>query len=338
MSLPCSIIGFGAVGKTLYRVVRERKLPVSELRVYARSARTEVLDGETVEVLPLDESAFTPGGVALFAGTEGLGNVSEVWAPKAVEAGCTVIDNSSTFRMVPEVPLVVPEVNPHHLSPDKRLIANPNCSTIQMVVALAPLHRAVGVKRVVVSTYQSVSGAGAYGMEVLEREARLALDGAPARIEDSPFVNPIAFNCIPWIGTADDTGYTGEERKMMDETRKILDDDAIAVSATTVRVGVSVSHAECVNVELRAPLSAEEARRLLEEAPGVVVVDDPAESRAPTPLDCADRDEVFVGRIRRDLSVPAGLDLWVVADNVRKGAATNAVQIAEALIERGMLG
>jgi aspartate-semialdehyde dehydrogenase len=337
VGIPCSIIGFGAVGKLLYRVGKERRLPVEAPRVYARSARTEAYDGDQVAVRALDESAFERGGIILFAGTEGEKSASEVWAPVAIERGGWVIDNSATFRMREDVPLVVPEVNPHHITASTRLIANPNCSTIQMVAALAPLHRAVGIRRVVVSTYQSVSGSGAYGMDVLAKEAASALAGAPMRVEDSPFSAQIAFNCVPFISSVDETGYTGEEQKMVKETRKILDAPAMRVSATTVRVGTRIGHAECVNVELEAPLSAAEARRLLAETPGIVVVDEPELFRAPTPLDVEGRDEVFVGRIRQDTSVEHGLDLWIVADNLRKGAATNAVQIAELLIERGYL-
>ncbi len=337
MGVPCSIVGFGAVGKLLYKVAKERRLQVEKPRVYARSERTEQYDGDAVHVRALDESAFTEGGIVLFAGTEGEKGASEVWAPVALEHGCWAIDNSATFRMEPTVPLVVPEVNPHHITESTRLIANPNCSTIQMVVALAPIHRAVGIRRVVVSTYQSVSGSGAYAMEVLAKEAEATLAGNPGRVEDSPFCAQIAFNCIPFISGVDETGYSGEELKMVHETRKILDAPALRVSATTVRVGTKIGHAECVNLELDGPLSADEARSLLGAAPGVVVEDDPAAFRAPTPLAAEDRDETFVGRIRRDPSLEHGLDLWVVADNLRKGAATNAVQIAELLIERGYL-
>jgi aspartate-semialdehyde dehydrogenase len=335
MSIPCSIIGFGAVGKLLYKVAKERSLPVEKPRVYARSARTEAYDGDQVQVLALDDSAFTRGGIVLFAGTEGEKGASEVWAPVALEHGCWAIDNSATFRMREDVPLVVPEVNPHHVTESTRLIANPNCSTIQMVVALAPIHRKVGIRRVVVSTYQSVSGSGAYGIDVLAKEAADALAGHPGRVGDSPFSAQIAFNCIPFISAADETGYTGEEQKMILETRKILDAPALRVSATTVRVGTKIGHAECVNLELDGALSADECRALLAGSPGVVVVDEPVALRAPTPLDAEGRDETFVGRIRRDTSLDNGLDMWVVADNLRKGAATNAVQIAELLIERG---
>lgn len=337
MALECSVIGFGAVGKTILRVLRERSFPVAKPRVFARSRRLEVFDAEEITVEELDMSAFPRGGIALFAGTEGVGNVSEVWAPRARDAGCWVIDNSSTFRMDPDVPLVVPEVNPADLTPDRLLIANPNCSTIQMVVAIAPIHRAVGIRRIVVSTYQSTSGAGARAMDVLTEEARSALAGTPERAPDSPFADRIAFNCVPLIGPTDASGYTSEERKMVLETRKILGVEHLQVSATTVRVGTYIGHAESVNLELDADLSPEDARDLLRSAPGVVVVDDPEAGLEPTPIMAAGRDEVFVGRIRRDTSVPHGLDLWVVADNLRKGAATNAVQIAEALTERGFV-
>ena len=337
MPVPCSIVGFGAVGKLLYKVVRDRGLPVERPRVFARTARAVDFDGERVELRPLEEDSFRGGGVVLFAGSEGVGNVSELWGPKAVEQGCVVIDNSSTFRMDPDVPLVVPEVNADALGPDTKLVANPNCSTIQMVVAIAPIHRAVGIKRIVVATYQSTSGAGQRAMEVLVEEAQAALAGNPHRLADSPFAARIAFNCVPLIGDVDAaTGYTGEEKKMANETRKILGDQSIRVSATTVRVGVEIGHAECVNLELGGPLTPEEARSILRSAPGVIVMDDPERpTEVPTPIMSAGRDEVFVGRIREDTSVEHGLDLWIVADNLRKGAATNAVQIAEEMIARG---
>lgn len=339
MSIPCTIVGFGAVGKLLYRIVNERKLPVDTPRVFARTARTESLDGQEIAVETLSEDAFPAGGVALFAGSEGVGSVSEVWGRKAAERGCVVIDNSSTFRMDPDVPLVVPEVNADALTADTKLIANPNCSTTQMVVAIAPIHRAAGIERIVVSTYQSTSGAGGYAADIMREEARSALAGEAGKHPESPFAKQIAFNCVPLIGDPDATGYTSEERKMIYETRKILGDDSIAVAPTTVRVSVEVGHAETVNLQLRKPLTAQQARELLAQAPGVVLVDDPANPAAsPTPLDSAGRDEVFVGRVRHDTSVANGLDLWVVADNLRKGAATNAVQIAEVLFEKGYLG
>jgi aspartate-semialdehyde dehydrogenase len=337
MGVPCSIVGFGAVGKLLYKVVRERKLPVDQPRVYARSERVEQYDGDAVAVRVLDESAFTKGGLVLFAGTEGEKSASEVWAPFALEHGCWSIDNSATFRMRPDVPLVVPEVNAHHLTESTRLIANPNCSTIQMVHALAPIQRAVGIRRIVVSTYQSVSGAGAPAMDVLRREAEATLRGEPGKDADSTFAAQIAFNCVPFIASVNETGYTSEELKMVHETRKILDAPDLRVSATTVRVGTKIGHAECVNLELDGPLSVDECRRLLAEFPGIVVLDEPEAGVAPTPLQAEGRDETFVGRIRRDTSLENGLDLWIVADNLRKGAATNAVQIAEVLLERGYL-
>jgi aspartate-semialdehyde dehydrogenase len=337
LALPCSIVGFGAVGKLLATVIRERRLPVKPPRVFARTPRVASHDGAEYVVEALAEGAFDEGGLVFFAGPEGEGNVSETWGPKAVDAGAWVIDNSSTFRMRPDVPLVVPEVNADALNAGQRLIANPNCSTIQMVVALAPIHRVARIRRIVVSTYQSTSGAGGAAVDVLNREAAAALAGAGAKDPDSPFAAQIAFNCVPIIGGADDTGYTSEERKMVHETRKILGDPSIRVSATTVRVSVAVGHSECVNLELAKPLSPEEARELLAGSPGVVVVDSMDPLTAPTPLETAGRDEVFVGRIRRDTSVEHGLDLWVVADNLRKGAATNAVQIAEELLARGLV-
>jgi len=246
-----------------------------------------------------------------------------------------VVDNSSAFRMDPETPLVVPEVNPHALKQHKGLISNPNCSTIQMVVALKPIRDAAGIKRIVVTTFQAVSGTGQRAIFELENQVKAWVKGEP--MPRSVYPHQIAFNCLPHIGAFLDNAYTEEEMKMVNETRKIFEDPSIAVSATTVRVPVFYGHSESINVELKSPLSPEEARELLSKAEGVTVVDDPKNNLYPMPIHAAGQDKTLVGRIRKDLSVEHGLAMWVVADNIRKGAATNAVQIAELLIQGGLL-
>jgi aspartate-semialdehyde dehydrogenase len=312
----------GAVGRTMLGLLRERAFPAGEIVPFAsgRSAGAE-LDG--LRVRELNDDADIGGfDVALFSAGA---TVSRTWAPRFVQAGATVIDNSSAFRRDPQIPLVVAEVNPHALERHRGLIANPNCSTMQMVVALAPIHRAVGIERLVVATYQSVSGTGQKAIDELEAQAHASLHG----LEMPPpelYPEPIGFNVIGAAGNfADGDDHTDEERKMMFETRKILEDESIGIAVTCVRVPVRVGHSEVVNVQTREPISAQEARELLAGAPGIALED------VPTPLRAAGRDEVFVGRIRRDESHPRALSLWIVSDNLRKGAATNAVQIAELL-------
>ncbi|MCL6559429.1 MAG: aspartate-semialdehyde dehydrogenase [Firmicutes bacterium] len=324
----------GAVGQELLKVLDERNFPVGELKLCAtsRSAGKEfVFQGQshTVEVTTPD--SFKGMDIALFAG----GAASKEFGPAAVERGAVVIDNSSNFRMDPEVPLVVPEVNPEDVKQHKGIIANPNCSTIQMVVALKPIHDAAKIKRVVVSTYQAVSGAGLEAIEELTEQTRAVLN----QEESNPKVFPyqIAFNLIPHIDVFMDMDYTKEEWKMVKETQKILHDESIAVTATTVRVPVYRSHSEAVNIETERKVTSAEAKRLFEEFPGIVVVDDPIRKEYPMPLFASNRDEVFVGRIREDNSIPNGLNIWVVADQIRKGAATNAVQIAELVVKYGCL-
>ncbi len=320
----------GVVGTTMLALLRERSFPASEIVPFAteRSAGRELKGGLTVRAL--NDTADIGGfDLALFSAG---GGTSREWAPRFVDAGATVVDNSSAWRRDPEIPLVVSEVNPHALERHRGLIANPNCSTMQLVVALAPIQRRAGIERLVVSTYQSVSGTGKKAIDELDGQARADLAG-----EESPapavYPEPIAFNVIGAAGNfAEGDDHTDEERKMMFETRKILEDESIGVAVTCVRVPVRVSHSLAVNVQTREPLSAEDARDLLAGSPGVIVED------VPTPLRAAGRDEVFVGRIRRDESHPRALGLWIVSDNLRKGAATNAVQIAEVLVERGLLG
>ena len=319
----------GVVGTTMLELLRERRFPTGEIVPFAteRSAGRQLDGGLTVRALN-DAADLTGFDLALFSAG---GGTSREWAPRFVEAGATVVDNSSAWRRDPEIPLVVSEVNPHALERHRGLIANPNCSTMQLVVALAPIHRRAGIERLVVATYQSVSGTGKQAIDELDAQARASLNG-----DESPapqvYPEPIAFNVIGAAGNfADGDDHTDEERKMMFETRKILEDESIGVAVTCVRVPVRVCHSLAVNLQTREPLSAEEARELLASAPGVIVED------VPTPLRAAGRDEVFVGRVRRDASHPRALGMWIVSDNLRKGAATNAVQIAEALVERGLL-
>jgi len=315
----------GMVGQTMLKVLEERQFPVGRLVLLAsaRSAGKKVdWNGQTHTIEELTPASFAQGiDIALFSAG---GSISREYAPIAAAAGCVVIDNSSAFRMDPGVPLVVPEVNPGDLAGHKNIIANPNCSTIQAMVALAPLHAAYGIRRAVFTTYQSVSGAGNNGVEDL---ARTAKGEAPQH-----FPVPIAGNCLPHIDSFTDDGYTLEEMKMVNETRKILHAPGMAVTATTVRVPVAIGHSEAINLTFDKPFQLEDVRRLLANAPGLVLQDDPAHSEYPTPLAAAGKDDVFVGRIRRDDSCENSLHLWVVADNVRKGAATNAVQIAQTLI------
>ncbi|MCL6638457.1 MAG: aspartate-semialdehyde dehydrogenase [Firmicutes bacterium] len=320
----------GAVGQEFLKVLDERDFPVGRLRLCAtsRSAGKQMqFRGETFTVEETTPESFTGMDIALFAG----GAASKEFGPAAVERGAVVIDNSSNFRMDPAVPLVVPEVNPEDVKWHKGIIANPNCSTIIMVVPLKPIHDAARIKRVVVSTYQAVSGAGIEAIEELTAQTKAVLEGGdyPPKV----FPHQIAFNLIPHIDVFQDLDYTKEEWKMVKETRKILHDDSIAITATTVRVPVYRSHSESVNIETGKKLTASEAKELLKGFPGCVVVDDPPAKKYPMPLDCSNRDEVFVGRIREDNSIANGLNLWVVADQIRKGAATNAVQIAELLIK-----
>jgi aspartate-semialdehyde dehydrogenase len=310
----------GAVGQIMLAVLKERSFPADEIVPFAsaRSAGKEV-DGRKVQVL--DDGADLSGfDIALFSAGAGT---SRVWAPRFVAQGATVIDNSSAFRREPDVPLVVSEVNPHALAQSTGLIANPNCSTMQLMVALAPIRRAVGLERLVVATYQSVSGTGHNAVTELENQAHASLHGMEMPAPEV-YTAPIGFNVIGAAGSfADGDDHTDEERKMMFETRKILEDDSIGVAVTCVRVPVRVSHSIAVNLQTREPLSAEQARDLLSSSPGVILQD------VVTPLEAEGRDEVFVGRIRRDVSHPRALWMWVVSDNLRKGAATNAVQIAE---------
>jgi len=323
----------GAVGQTMLEILAERNFPISEIIPVAssRSAGSKVsYKGKEYTVQDLE--TFDPAGVDIALFSAG-GGTSLKHAPRFAEAGCYVVDNSSAWRMDPDVALVVPEVNPHALEAARhnRIIANPNCSTIQMVVALKPLHDAVPIKRINVSTYQAVSGAGGKAIEELAKQTMQLLNSQQAEVNVLPA--RIAFNVIPQIDVFLEDGYTKEERKMIMETRKIMEAD-IAVTATTVRVPVFYGHSEAVNVTFEGPMSPDTARNILADAEGVCVVDDPSAEDYPMPSEAAGTDPVWVGRIREDQSCPNSLHLWIVADNVRKGAALNAVQIAEILIQQ----
>jgi len=316
----------GEVGRAFLKVLEEREFPVDELYLYA-SEKSEGAEltfrGEKFKVRALNkETSFKGIDIALFSAGS---SISKEYAPRFVKDGAIVIDNSSAWRLDPDVPLVVPEVNPEDVENHKGIIANPNCSTIQMVVALKPIYDAVGISAIVVATYQSVSGAGAKAIRELEEQTRAWCQNKQMEVKNLP--RRIAFNVIPQIDVFTENGYTKEEMKMLNETRKIMHDPNIKVSATTVRVPVFYGHSEAISVKLNRPLEPESAMELLRKAKGVVLV----EEGYPTPVDVAGRDEVFVGRIRKDLVFEPGLSMWVVADNIRKGAATNAVQIAELL-------
>ena len=317
----------GLVGRTMMTVLEEQNFPIGRFvpLASARSAGMEVIfQGIPVKVQTLTGDSFTGVDFALFsAGAD----TSKEFSPQAVKHGTVVIDNSSAFRMDPDVPLVVPEVNPADAFKHHGIIANPNCSTIQMVVVLKPLHDAFGIKRVVVSTYQSVTGAGKKGVNQLEDEI------AKVPLREKKFPHPIAFNILPHIDVFLPDGYTKEEQKMILETKKIMGAD-IPVTATTVRVPVFGGHSEAVNIEFERPNSPEEVREILKRAPGVIVEDDPSKNLYPMPIHAYGKNEVFVGRIRKDFSIANSINLWIVSDNIRKGAATNAVQIAELIASR----
>jgi aspartate-semialdehyde dehydrogenase len=320
----------GAVGNEMITILEQRNFPVEKLRLFA-SERSEgkTLDfrGKPVKVEVLTEKVFDGIDIALFSAG---GQRSKDFAPAAAKAGCVVVDNSSAWRMDPEVPLVVPEVNPDDIKKHKGIIANPNCSTIQMVVVLKPIHDAAKIKRVVVTTFQAVSGTGKKAMDELFNQTRDLMNFKEITIDVYP--HQIAFNCLPHIDVFLENGYTKEEMKMVNETKKIMGDDSIKVTATTVRVPVFRGHSESLNIETEKKLSANEVRAILSTAPGVMVYDAPEKNIYPLPTISADKDEVYVGRVREDESIENGINMWIAADNLRKGAALNAVQIAEELI------
>jgi len=322
----------GAVGNQMVLCLEERVFPVKNLRLLAspRSDGKKIkFRGKELTVETLNEKSFEGIDIALFSAG---GSVSKEFAPKAVQSGAVVVDNSSAFRMEPDVPLIVPEVNAHAIAGHKGIIANPNCSTIQMVVILKPLHDYAKIKRVVVSTYQAVSGTGLKAMDELMEQTRSLLSFKETQAKVYP--HRIAFNVLPHIDVFLENGYTKEELKMVNETRKIMEDYSIGITATTVRVPVFFGHSESVNVEFFSAISPDKAREILSEAPGIRVVDDVGKFQYPLAIDAAGQDDTLVGRIRQDESVEHGLNMWIVADNIRKGAATNAVQIAEILIDK----
>lgn len=327
----------GAVGEEMIRVLEERQFPTSSLRLLSSSrsaGRRLPYRGSPIEVEPVGEDSFCD--IDLVLSSAGAG-VSKQWLPKAVAAGATCVDNTSAYRMEPDVPLVVPEINPHALENHRGIISNPNCSTIQMVVALDPIRKEVGIKRLVIATYQAVSGKSGRAVGELLDQTRQILDDRSGEIAPSEFPYQIAFNCLPHIDVFLENDYTREEMKMVNETRKIFEDDSIGITATTVRVPVVRGHSEAINVETHRPISVERVRELLAQAPGIAVVDDPSRNEYPMPIDAADRDLTYVGRIRKDESIENGINLWVVSDNLRKGAALNTVQIAEVLLEKNWL-
>ena len=332
----------GMVGSKMLQVLNEQKVQIDELIVAAseRSVGREItFQGKPHKVVSVDEAIAACPDIAIFSAGAAA---SKQYAPRFAANGTFVVDNSSAWRMEKDVPLVVPEINADTITPDTHIIANPNCSTIQMVMALAPIHKAYGIKRLVISTYQSVTGSGVKGAYQLNREEdarRSAYSNMPGAFPNGGYQFPpayphqIYYNVIPQAGDFVDNGYTTEEEKLVNETRKILRDDHIAITATATRVPVTGGHSEAVNVETERPFEIDDVRKLLEAMPGVIVQDDPAHNKYPMPLYAFNRDEVFVGRIRRDYSIANGMNLWIVSDNIRKGAATNAVQIAKYLIE-----
>jgi aspartate-semialdehyde dehydrogenase len=333
-----AIVGVGAVGEEMLKVIDERHFPAKSVRILARSARTINIKGKQYRVEATTPESFENVDIALFAGTEGEKGAAVLYAEEAIARGAVVIDNGADFRMRVDVPLVVPEVNAAALDEHRGLIANPNCSTAQLVVALKPLHDVAKVKRVIVSTYQAVSGAGGAAVtELSEQNRQIAED---REVKKQVFSHQIAYNVIPQIGGFDDLGYTSEEMKLVHETRKILGDQEIQITpVVAARVPVANGHSESVYVELESPLTAEEAIALWNAFPGVHVWNDhTSATRAyPTPLEVTGNDDTYIGRVRQDLTNPKALVFWIVADNLRKGAASNAVQIAEALVSRNLL-
>jgi aspartate-semialdehyde dehydrogenase len=316
----------GMVGQTMLKVLEERNFPVSELLPVASSksvGKEIIFRGKSYKIISVKDAVEARPAIAIFSAG---GATSKEWAPVFASVGTVVIDNSAAWRMEKEVPLIVPEINSHVLKKGDKIISNPNCSTIQMVMALAPLHKVYKIKRLVISTYQSVTGTGVKAVTQMENE-RKGIKGEMA------YAHPIDLNCFPHGGTFQDNGYTTEEQKLVDETRKILEDQTIQVTATVVRIPVIGGHSEAVNIEFEKEYDIGNVKNLLMGFPGVVVLDNPSENIYPMPLSAYNRDEVFVGRIRRDLSKEKCLNLWIVSDNIRKGAATNAIQIAEYMVK-----
>jgi aspartate-semialdehyde dehydrogenase len=332
-----AVVGAGVVGIEMIRCLKQRNFPVGNLSILARSSRDIEVDGQVYSVKAISPEEFEGIDIALFAGTEGEKGAAVTYAGEAVKRGAVVIDNGADFRMDPKVPLVVPEVNSKDVKKNKGIIANPNCSTIQMVVALWPIYKKAGIKRVVVTTLQASSGAGKGAVEQLKEENSLIAGGdyqnLHVKAENKSMPQQLAYNVFPHIGGFVEDDFTSEEWKLVKETHKIMHDDKIKISATTVRVPVRTGHSEAVYIETAKPLAPEKAKDVLSKSAGIIVIDDPKNNLYPMPKDIEGKDEVFVGRIRRDPFVKNGLWLWVVSDNLRKGAALNAVQIAELLIK-----
>jgi len=331
-----AVVGVGVVGIEMLRVLKQRNFPVGELRVFARSARNIEVDGQNYAVEAVSPDSFNGINIALFAGTEGEKGAAVTYAQEAIKRGAVVIDNGADFRMDPKVPLVVPEVNAKDVKKHKGIIANPNCSTIQMVVALWPIYKKAGIKRIIVTTLQASSGAGKSAVEQLKEEVSLIAAAGfidlHVKAGNKAMPQQLAFNVFPHIGGFVEDDYTSEEWKLVRETHKIMHDDKIRISATTVRVPVRTGHSESVYIETAKPIKPDKVRELLSKSPGLQVIDDPRSNLYPMPYDVEGKDDTYVGRIRKDSFVKNGLWLWVVADNLRKGAATNAVQIAECVI------
>jgi len=331
-----AVVGVGVVGIEMLKVLKERNFPIAKLSVLARSGRNISVDGAVYSVQAISNEAFEGIDIALFAGTEGEKGAAATYADEAVKRGAVVIDNGADFRMAPNVPLVVPEVNAKDVKKHKGIIANPNCSTIQMVVALWPIYKRTGIKRVIVTTLQASSGAGKSAVEQLKEENSKIAEGGyvsvQAKADNMAMPQQLAYNVFPQIGGFSDSDYTSEEWKLVKETHKIMHDDKINISATTVRVPVRTGHSEAIYIETDKNISSEEVKDILSKSSGIILMDDPQNNLYPMPKDAEGRDGVFVGRVRKDPFVKNGLWLWVVADNLRKGAATNAVQIAECVI------
>ncbi len=324
----------GLVGTVMLKVLQERNFPVTELIPVASAksiGKTLIFKGEEVKVVSMQTAINRKPDIALFSAG---GDTSTEWAPKFAEAGITVIDNSSAWRMDDSKKLIVPEVNAHLLSKDDKIIANPNCSTIQMVAALGPLHRAFGIKRLIISTYQSITGTGVKAVRQYEAEKA----GHSLNTSQMAYPHPIFANCLPHCDVFLENDYTKEEMKLVKETQKILEDPSIRISATAVRVPVLGGHSESINIEFDKPFKVAKVKSLLEKAPGVVVLDRPEKNEYPMPLTAHNKDDVFVGRIRKDISYDKALNMWIVSDNLRKGAATNTIQIAEYLVENNLIG
>jgi len=331
-----AVIGVGAVGIEMLRVLYQRKFPIANLTVLARSARNIEVDAKKYFVKTISPGMFDGVDIALFAGTEGEKGAAVTYAKEVVKRGGVVIDNGADFRMDPRVPLVVPEVNAKDVKKHKGIISNPNCSTIQMVVALSPIHKKFGIKRVIATTLQASSGAGRSAVRQLKEEVSLIAQKGQAdlnvKAKNRSMPQQLAYNLFPHIGTFAEAGYTNEEWKLVKETHKIMHDNKMSISATTVRVPVRTGHSESIYIETKRPASPDKVRALLSKSAGIIVIDDPKNNLYPMPKDAEGKDEVFVGRIRKDPFNKNGLWLWVVADNLRKGAATNAVQIAECVL------